>query len=77
MYGACLVLVRCFFRVSYGAICLLCLFHFAGNTANLMYDDTLLVDISIDVSKPSSIFDEHGEYEILQEAMEEGLRMSG
>ena len=53
------------------------LFHFAGNTANLMYDDTLLVDISIDVSKPSSIFDEHGEYEILQEAMEEGLKMSG
>ena len=53
------------------------LFHFAGNTANLMYDDTLLVDISIDESKPSSIFDEHGEYEILQEAMEEGLRMSG
>ena len=53
------------------------LFHFAGNTANLMYDDTLLVDTSIDESKLSSIFDEHGEYEILQEAMEEGLRMSG
>jgi hypothetical protein len=41
-----------------------------------MYDDTLLVDISIDESKTLSIFDEHGEYEILQEAMEEGLRMS-
>ena len=39
-----------------------------------MYDDTLLVDISIDES--TSIFDEHGEYEILQEAMEEGLRVS-
>ena len=53
------------------------LFHFAGNTANLMYDDTLLVDTSIDESKLSSLFDEHGEYEILQEAMEEGLRMNG
>ena len=53
------------------------LFHYAGNTANLMYDDTLLVDTSIDESKLSSLFDEHGEYEILQEAMEEGLRMNG
>ena len=53
------------------------LFHYAGNTANLMYDDTLLVDTSIDESKLSSIFDEHGEYEILQEAMEQGLRMNG
>jgi len=53
------------------------LFHYAGNTANLMYDDTLLVDISIDKLKPSSIFNGHGEYEILQEAMKEGLRMSG
>ena len=53
------------------------LFHYAGNTANLMYDDTLLVDTSIDEMEISSLFDEHGEYEILQEAMEEGLRMSG
>ena len=52
------------------------LFHFAGNTANLMYDDTLLVDTFIDESKLSSLFDEHGEYEILQEAMEQGLRMN-
>ena len=42
-----------------------------------MYDDTLLVDTSIDELKLSSLFDEHGEYEILQEAMEEGLRMNG
>ena len=42
-----------------------------------MYDDTLLVDHSIDEMNISSIFEEHGEYEILQEAMEEGLRMSG
>ena len=42
-----------------------------------MYDDTLLVDTFIDESKLSSLFDEHGEYEILQEAMEQGLRING
>ena len=42
-----------------------------------MYDDTLLVDTSIDESKISSLLNEHGEYVILQKAMEEGLKMNG
>jgi hypothetical protein len=35
-----------------------------------MYDDTLLVDTSIDETKISSLFNKYGEYEILQKAME-------
>ena len=42
------------------------LFHYSGNTANLMYDDTLLVDTTpIDETEISSLFSKHGEYEIL------------
>ena len=53
------------------------LFHYSGNTANLMYDGTLLVDTSIDETEISSLFDEHWEYEKLQKAMEQGLKMNG
>ena len=49
------------------------LFHYSGNTANLMYDDTLLVDTSIDEAELSSLFGEHGECEMLHKVMEEGL----
>ena len=46
------------------------LFHYSGNRSNLMYDDTLLVDTSIDETEISSLFNKYGEYEILQKAME-------
>jgi hypothetical protein len=63
------------------------LFHYAGNTAgnlmfddtllvdvsNLMYDDTLLVDISIDDTVLSSTINDNGECEILYKVMEEGF----
>ena len=42
-----------------------------------MYDGTLLVDTSIDETEISSLFDKHGEYEKLQKAMEQGLKMNG
>ena len=41
-----------------------------------MYDDTLLVDTSIDETEISSLFSEHGECEILHKAMEEGLSLN-
>ena len=51
------------------------LFHYSGNTANLMYDDTLLFDTSIDEAEISSLFGEHGECEMLHKVMEEGLSL--
>ena len=41
-----------------------------------MYDDTLLVDTSIDEAELSSLFGEHGECEMLHKVMEEGLSLS-
>ena len=41
-----------------------------------MYDDTLLVDTSIDEADISSLFDEHGECEILHKVTEEGLSLT-
>ena len=38
-----------------------------------MYDDTLLVDTSINEADIPSLFGEHGECEILHKVMEEGL----
>ena len=38
-----------------------------------MYDDTLLVDLSIDDTILSSTINNNGEYEILYKLMEEGL----
>ena len=52
------------------------LFHYSGNTANLMYDDTLLVDTSIDETEISSLFDEHGECEMLHKVMDKGLSLN-
>ena len=42
------------------------IFHYSGNTGNLMDSDTLLVDTSIYKTKVTSLFDnKHGEYERL------------
>ena len=49
------------------------LFHYAGNTGNLMYDDTLLVDVYIDDTILSFTINDNGECKILYKLMEEGL----
>ena len=49
------------------------LFHYAGNTGNFMYDDTLLVDVSIDDTVLSSTINGNGECGILYKVMEEAL----
>ena len=49
------------------------LFHYAGDTGNLIYDDTLFVDISTDDTALSSTINDNGECEILYKVMEEGL----
>ena len=49
------------------------LFYYAGNIGNLMYDDTLLVDILIDDTVLSSTINDNGECEILYKIMEKGL----